>query len=81
VCRASGVCSISPGNDCQLNSPDSLTRTLGVLAFTIADPGNGEEYNAILNMEDSPLSFDLPELENGTEQQTLSFNDLLLYPC
>jgi isoamylase len=33
-----------------------------VLAFTIADPGDGEDVHVILNMEDTSLDFELPSV-------------------
>jgi isoamylase len=45
---------------CKLNSPGFSDPNSRVLAFTIADPGNGEDVHTILNLEDTSLSFDLP---------------------
>ena len=36
------------------------------LAYTIADPGNGEDVHVILNMENALLSFDLPTVTGRT---------------
>ena len=47
---------------CKLNSPGFSDPNSRVLAFTIADPGNGEDIHAILNMEDATLPFDLPSV-------------------
>ena len=47
---------------CKLNSPGFSDPNSRVLAFTIADSGNGEDIHAILNMEDATLSFDLPSV-------------------
>jgi isoamylase len=45
---------------CNLNQPGFGDPNSGVLAFTIADPGNGEDIHAILNMEDQALPFQIP---------------------
>ena len=47
---------------CKLNSPGFSDPNSRVLAFTIADPGDGEDIHAILNMEDAALPFDLPSV-------------------
>jgi len=47
---------------CKLNSPGFSDPNSRVLAFTIADPGNGEDLHVILNMEDAVLPFDLPSV-------------------
>lgn len=48
---------------CDLNSPGWNDPNSGVLAFTLADPANGEDIHAILNMETSPLSFQIPPVQ------------------
>jgi glycogen operon protein len=48
---------------CDLNSPGWNDPNSGVLAFTLADPANGEDIHAILNMETSPLSFQIPLIQ------------------
>jgi len=45
---------------CNLNQPGFADPNSGVLAFTIADPGNGEDIHAILNMEEQSLPFQIP---------------------
>ena len=47
---------------CKLNSPGFSDPHSRGLAFTIADPGNGEDIHAILNMGDGPLPFELPSV-------------------
>ena len=47
---------------CQLISPGFSDPNSRVLAFTISDPGNGEDVHTILNMKDALLSFDLPNV-------------------
>lgn len=48
---------------CQLDSPGWFDPNSGVLSFTLADPGNGEDIHAILNMETSPLAFQIPPVD------------------
>jgi glycogen operon protein len=45
---------------CRLNSPGFSDPNSGVLAVTVADPGDGEDVHFILNMEDTVLPFELP---------------------
>jgi len=45
-----------------LNSAGFGDPNSGVLAFTIADQGAGEDLHVILNMEDSSLPFQLPDV-------------------
>jgi len=45
---------------CNLNQPGFDDPSSCVLAFTIADPGDGEDIHAILNMEDESLPFEIP---------------------
>jgi len=47
---------------CVLNSPGFNDPQSRVLAITIADPGQGEDLHFILNMEESALSFQYPEV-------------------
>ncbi len=47
---------------CALNSPGFGDPSSGVLAFTVADPGPGEDVHVILNMEDGGLAFELPKV-------------------
>ena len=45
---------------CNLNHPGFNDPNSGVLAFTIADPQDGEDIHAILNMEETSLTFQIP---------------------
>jgi isoamylase len=47
---------------CKLNSPGFSDPNSRVLAFTIADPADGEDVHAILNMDDTSLEFELPSV-------------------
>jgi isoamylase len=47
---------------CKLNSPGFSDPSSRVLAFTIADPGDGEDVHVKLNMEDTSLDFELPSV-------------------
>ena len=49
---------------CNLNQPGFGDPTSGVLAFSLADPGTGEDIFCILNMEEAALPFQLPPV-NG----------------
>jgi isoamylase len=45
---------------CNLNEPGFNDPNSGVLAFTIADPQEGEDIHAIVNMEETSLTFQIP---------------------
>lgn len=45
---------------CKIYSPGWNDPSCRVLAYTLADPGDGEDIHVILNMEDQDLDFDLP---------------------
>jgi glycogen operon protein len=48
---------------CKLNSPGWNDPHSGVLAFTLADPAEGEDLHAMLNMEGTPLPFEIPPVQ------------------
>lgn len=48
---------------CMVGKPGFNDPNSRVLALTIADPGEGEDIHAIFNMEQTPLTFELPNVE------------------
>jgi len=48
---------------CELRQPGFEDPHSRVLAVTVADPGEGEDIHFILNMDEVPLAFELPEVE------------------